>query len=174
MNQPYYAYCPNPECAHRQGQPGIEWEHRTYAVQTESADLAGQFCPHCQSELRATCQKCGKALQDRPQNFCPACGASLFLFTTVTPCRICGRPVTSSATQRKEVPVCSEHCLRILIQQQVRVCDQCGTRFMADPHLQDEPDGQERMRSDTHRAGEPLGDFCSSACRTKFLAALKR
>jgi len=123
--------------------------------------------------MRATCPKCGKALLNAPQSFCPACGASLFQVETVVACRVCGRPVTVSTLGCQEVPVCSEHCLRDLIKQQVKVCDQCGSRFMADPHLREAPEEREPSRGTGPRGGQPLGDFCSNACRAQFLAALK-
>jgi ribosomal protein S27AE len=173
MPQPSYAYCPNPGCSHRQGQAGVEWEQRPHAVLAEAGAAPGQSCPHCGTELRTTCPKCGKILADTPQCFCPACGASLFQVEAVQPCRVCGRPVVVSALACKEVPVCSERCLRDLIRQHVKICDQCGARFMPAPLMQEAQDGLQPSPGPGAQAANAQGDFCSDACRAKFLAEHK-
>lgn len=161
MNTPHYAYCPNPQCSHE------EQDQSPYIEQGEIT--ANRTCPHCGTPLRLSCPQCGKAIGNPPQRFCPACGSELLDPPADKPCHICGRPVAVPEKGCKEVPICSDQCLRCLIEVYIKVCDQCGSRFVVEnPTL-----GGAGSREYASDMGAEL-DFCSPACRKKYLATAIR
>lgn len=162
-----FAYCPNPECGYRNGSDGSR-ARDCFALLLEERPLVGLSCPHCQTPLRTDCPQCGETFHTPPRSFCPACGGALLTALPEVPCRICGRPcrrtVTLHAAGHDEIPVCSDHCLRGLIQRHVRICDHCGRRFLDEFRPGDA--GPCRAAANPE---ETLLEFCSPSCRKEHL-----
>ena len=167
MSRTYFAYCPNPECGYRRGPDGSRVRD-SFVQGLEAQPVVGLSCPHCQTSMRTDCPHCGEPFPDVPRRFCPACGGDLTAALPDAPCRICGRPCRRSvalhAAGGDEVSVCSDHCLRVLIQRHVRICDHCGRRFLVELQPGAEPSTQAAPHP-----GESLREFCSPQCRAEHL-----
>lgn len=154
-----YCYCPNGSCPYiMTGEQGPDGSAGMYALKLQGSENPPQ-CPYCGAKMTAQCLGCGRVLDTRPLRFCPSCGEPL-LSAAAKPakCVICGRPIHGQGVGRVDVPLCSERCVSVFIQQNVRVCDQCGRRFnMADPEVPEDtvPNGRGH-------------DFCSRQCLEAF------
>ena len=162
-----YAYCPNPNCKFVAGGSGMTGSY-CYVTQVTKEAKDEQSCPHCGTALKRACPNCNRQFYERPQRFCPACGQNLLEVKQKRTCEVCGRPFYYSGLEGEAVSICSEGCLSVFIQQRVKTCDQCGTRFKVEPGkynklvgLQLVPDGSSQL------------DFCTEACLEAYQAKLK-
>lgn len=154
-----YCFCPNGSCPHiMTGEQGPDGSAGMYVLKLKGSEFPPQ-CPYCGMRMTAQCRGCGRRLDMRPLRYCPSCGEPL-LNAAAKPakCVICGKPVQGQGAGQLDVPLCSERCIGTFIQQNVRVCDQCGKRFkITDPEVPDDesPSGREH-------------DFCSRQCQKAF------
>jgi len=162
MEKLFY-YCPNSSCPHiMTGAKGPDCSAGMHVLEMDGLQ-APPKCPYCGTTMTASCMRCGRRLEARPLRFCPSCGDPL-LSTAAKPskCVICGRPIHGQNCGQLDVPLCSERCISAFIQQNVRVCDNCGRKFnIADADVPKQVGGNTSE-------DEKMHEFCSHACMEAF------